>query len=49
VLPGAGGIREFRFRVTGPLQGRLELKHRREWESERSDTETFAADFTVAD
>lgn len=47
--PGAGGTREFHFRVTGPVKGRLELKHWRDWEGESSVTERFAADVTVAD
>ena len=46
--PGAGGIREFRFRATAPTTARLELKHWREWEGEKSVTERLSAEITVA-
>ena len=39
---GQGGVREFRFRAKEPGARRLELKHWREWEGERSVTERFS-------
>jgi inhibitor of cysteine peptidase len=47
--PGAGGVREFRFRATAPTTTTLELKHWRHWEGESSVTERLSADITVAD
>ena len=38
---GRGGVREFRFRAKEPGARRLDLKHWREWEGERSVIERF--------
>jgi inhibitor of cysteine peptidase len=45
---GSGGIREFRFRVTGTAPGRIELRHRREWEGDASITKRYAVDMVPA-
>lgn len=39
---GRGGLREFRFEVTGPGTSTLSLKHWQEWEGDRSVTERVA-------
>jgi len=44
---GKGGVREFRFRAKEPGSRRLELKHWREWEGERSVTERFGVDIGI--
>jgi len=44
---GGGGRRKFRFVAKGPGSGRLELKHWREWEGDKSVIARFAADITV--
>ena len=44
---GSGGIREFRFRVNAVGQGRLELKHWREWEGEKSVRERYGVDIKI--
>jgi inhibitor of cysteine peptidase len=40
---GGGGIREFRFRVVGPGDGRLKLTRRRAWETDSPAAESFEA------
>jgi inhibitor of cysteine peptidase len=45
---GSGGTRELRFRARAPGTGRLELKHWQAWEGERSVTERFGVEITVA-
>jgi len=44
---GQGSVREFRFRAEEPGPQRLELKHWREWEGERSVTERFGIDIGI--
>ena len=44
---GKGGVREFRFRAKEPGARRLDLKHWREWEGERSVTERFGIDIRI--
>ena len=44
---GTGGVREFRFRAKEPGARRLDLKHWREWEGERSVTERFGVDIEI--
>ena len=44
---GKGGVREFRFRAKEPGARRLDLKHWREWEGERSVTERFGVDIRI--
>jgi inhibitor of cysteine peptidase len=44
---GSGGTRKFRFVAKGPASGRLELKHWREWEGDKSVIARFAVDITV--
>ena len=44
---GKGGAREFRFRAKEPGARRLDLKHWREWEGERSVTERFGVDIAI--
>jgi inhibitor of cysteine peptidase len=44
---GQAGVRESRFRAKEPGARRLELKHWREWEGERSVTERFAVDIRI--
>ena len=44
---GKGGVREFRFRAKEPGAGRLDLKHWREWEGERSVTDRFGLDIGI--
>jgi len=44
---GKEGVREFRFRAKEPGARRLDLKHWREWEGERSVTERFSVDIGI--
>jgi inhibitor of cysteine peptidase len=44
---GQGGVREFRFRAKEPGARRLDLKHWRDWEGERSVTERFGVDIRI--
>ena len=44
---GSGGIRKFRFVAKDPGSARLELKHWREWEGDKSVIARFAVDITV--
>jgi inhibitor of cysteine peptidase len=44
---GSGGSRQFRFVAKGPGAARLELKHWREWEGDKSLIARFAVDITV--
>lgn len=44
---GRGGVREFRFRASGPGTARLELKRWREWEGESSVVERFTVDINL--
>jgi inhibitor of cysteine peptidase len=44
---GKGSVREFRFRAKEPGAGRLDLKHWREWEGERSVTDRFGVDVGI--
>jgi inhibitor of cysteine peptidase len=44
---GQGGVRKFRFRAKEPGMRRLELKHWREWEGERSVTERFGVGIEI--
>jgi len=44
---GKGGVREFRFRAKEPGARRLDLKHWREWEGERSVTERFGVHIEI--
>ena len=46
---GSGGTRKFRFVAKGPGSARLELKHWREWEGEKSVIARFAVDITVTE
>jgi inhibitor of cysteine peptidase len=46
---GGGGTREFRFVAKGPGSARLELKHWREWEGDKSVIARFAVDITVTE
>jgi inhibitor of cysteine peptidase len=46
---GGGGTRKFRFVAKGPGSGRLELKHWREWEGEKSVIARFSVDITVTE
>jgi len=44
---GGGGTRKFRFVAKSPGSARLELKHWREWEGDKSVIARFAVDITV--
>ena len=46
---GSGGIRKFRFVAKASGTARLELKHWREWEGEKSVIARFAVDITVTE
>lgn len=46
-LPGAGGTREFRFRVLAPGRATLTLKHWREWEGDASVTRRYKHTLTI--
>jgi len=43
-VPGAAGVREFRFRAPAPGNHRLMLRHWRDWEGEASITGRFELD-----
>jgi inhibitor of cysteine peptidase len=42
LVPGAGGVHEWRFRIAAPGSHRLELRLRREWEDEADAIGRFA-------
>ena len=44
---GSGGTRKFRFVAKSPGNARLELKHWREWEGDKSVLARFGVDITV--
>ena len=44
---GGGGIRSFRFLAQAPATTKIDLKNKREWESEMLAVDTFAAVITV--
>ena len=44
---GSGGTRKFRLVAKGPGSARLELKHWREWEGDKSVIGRFGVDITV--
>lgn len=47
LVPGAGGVHEWRFRVAEPGSHRLRLRLRREWEDDSAATNRFSVDITA--
>lgn len=47
LVPGAGGVHEWRFRIAAPGSYRLRLRLRREWEDDSAAISRFAVDISA--